>query len=91
MIAFDLERTSTDPGTYPIVLVSYMAACTGGDNADRRACGCSAYAISSEGQQAAAKNAGSAPLTDEDDASRSSRGGRDRRLSQDAHRQAGRG
>ena len=60
--AFDLERTSTDPSTYPIVLVSYLATCTGGDNADLVKA-LFAYAISSEGQQAAAKNAGSAPLT----------------------------
>ena len=60
--AFDLERTSTDPSTYPIVLVSYLATCTGGDNA-AAVHALFAYAISSEGQQAAAKNAGSAPLT----------------------------
>ena len=63
VFAYDLERTSTDPGTYPIVLVSYLATCTGGDNADLVKA-LFQYAISSEGQQAAADNAGSAPLTE---------------------------
>jgi len=63
VFAYDLERTSTDPSTYPIVLVSYLAACTGGDNADL-VHALVAYATSPEGQQAAADNAGSAPLTE---------------------------
>jgi phosphate transport system substrate-binding protein len=62
VFAFELERTSTDPGTYPAVLVSYIVTCTNGDNADLVKA-LFEYAISEEGQQAAADNAGSAPLT----------------------------
>ena len=72
MFAFDLERTSTDPSTYPIVLVSYLITCTNGDNA-AAVNALFEYAISAEGQQAAAENAGSAPLTAARHASRSSR------------------
>jgi phosphate transport system substrate-binding protein len=63
VFSYTLERTSTDPGTYPIVLVSYLIACTTGDGSDI-VHGLFAYAISAEGQDAAAQNAGSAPLTD---------------------------
>jgi phosphate transport system substrate-binding protein len=63
VFAYELERTSTDPSTYPIVLVSSIITCTNGDNADLVKA-LFEYAISPEGQQAAAENAGSAPLTD---------------------------
>jgi phosphate transport system substrate-binding protein len=62
VFAYELERTSTDPSTYPIVLVSSIITCTNGDNADLVKA-LFEYAISEEGQQAAAENAGSAPLT----------------------------
>ena len=63
VFAYDLERTSTDPSTYPIVLVSSLITCTGGDNA-ALVKALFEYAVSEEGQQAAAENAGSAPLTE---------------------------
>jgi phosphate transport system substrate-binding protein len=63
VFAYELERTSTDPSTYPIVLVSSIITCTNGDNA-ALVKALFEYAISSEGQQAAADNAGSAPLTE---------------------------
>jgi phosphate transport system substrate-binding protein len=66
VFAFALDRTSTDPATYPITLVSYEIACTKYDSADQAALvkGYFGYVISPEGQDAAAQNAGSAPLTD---------------------------
>jgi phosphate transport system substrate-binding protein len=63
VFAYDLERTSTDPANYPIVLVSYLSACTQGDSA--AAVGAYFdYIISADGQDAASQNAGSAPITD---------------------------
>jgi phosphate transport system substrate-binding protein len=62
VFAFELERTSTDTSTYPIVLVSSLITCTNGENADLVKA-LFEYAISADGQQAAADNAGSAPLT----------------------------
>ncbi|MDX6583935.1 MAG: phosphate transport system substrate-binding protein [Solirubrobacterales bacterium] len=61
--AYELERTSTDTANYPVVLVSYLATCTSGDGSDIVKA-LFDYAISAEGQQAAADNAGSAPITD---------------------------
>lgn len=62
VFAFDLERTSDDPETYPIVLVSSLITCTNGKNADLVKA-LAEYAISEDGQAAAADNAGSAPIT----------------------------
>jgi phosphate transport system substrate-binding protein len=64
VFAYDLERTSTDTANYPLVLVSYALACTTAKNADIVGPFLD-YAISAEGQDAAAKNAGSAPLTEQ--------------------------
>ena len=59
-----LDRTLTDEGVYPVVLVSYLAAC--GQYTDANDGGLVKayldYVISDEGQQAAADNAGSAPI-----------------------------
>jgi phosphate transport system substrate-binding protein len=65
--AIDLERDTTASGTYPIVLVSYELACGSYPNqqtADLVKAFLS-YVVSEEGQQAAADNAGSAPISDE--------------------------
>lgn len=64
--AYDLARDTTESGTYPIVLVSYELACTKYDNPDKANLvkAYFDYMISPEGQQAAAKSAGSAPLSD---------------------------
>ncbi len=65
MFAFKLDRKTETQGTYPIVLVSYLIACTEYKSADEAAVvkGYLEYAISPEGQEAAAENAGSAPLS----------------------------
>ncbi len=64
VLAFDLNRET--PGTYPNVLVSYLIGCTKYDKADQGKLvkALFGYIISPEGQDAAAKNAGSAPLSD---------------------------
>jgi phosphate transport system substrate-binding protein len=66
MTTYTIARKTKDPSTYPIVLVSYEMACTKYDNADDAALvkGYLSYVISPEGQDAAAKNAGSAPISD---------------------------
>jgi phosphate transport system substrate-binding protein len=65
MFAFALDRKTESSGTYPIVLVSYLIACTQYDSSSEAAIVKSylEYAISEEGQEAAAENAGSAPLS----------------------------
>lgn len=64
--AMDLQRDTTESGTYPIVLVTYNMACTTYDSADQAELvkAYLDYMISPEGQQAAAENAGSAPISD---------------------------
>ncbi|GAA4702140.1 phosphate ABC transporter substrate-binding protein PstS [Pseudonocardia yuanmonensis] len=64
--AFELNRTTTEAGTYPIVLVSYLIACpqysdVAQANLVKAFMG---YVVSADGQQAAAQAAGSAPLSD---------------------------
>lgn len=65
MFPFELDRKTESQGTYPIVLVSYLIGCTKYDSADEAALvkGYFEYVISSEGQEIAAENAGSAPLS----------------------------
>jgi phosphate transport system substrate-binding protein len=65
-ITYTIARETKDPSTYPIVLVSYDAACTTYSDKSTASIvkGYLNYVISAEGQQAAASNAGSAPLTD---------------------------
>ena len=64
VFAYKVDRTSTDPSTYPVLLVSYLIGCTKYDSADTTSTvkAYFDYVISSDGQQAAAQNAGSAPL-----------------------------
>lgn len=63
-MAVDIDRTTTEAGAYPIVLVSYLIACqtysnsTTADNVKNYL----GYIVSDAGQQAAASAAGSAPL-----------------------------
>jgi phosphate transport system substrate-binding protein len=66
VFAFKLDRKTESQGTYPIVLVSSLIACTKYGSADEAAIlkAYFEYAISPEGQKAAAENAGSAPLSD---------------------------
>jgi phosphate transport system substrate-binding protein len=66
VLTYDLDRTTTEAGAYPIVLVSYAMACTKYDDAAQGALvkGYLNYVISADGQQTAAQNAGSAPISD---------------------------
>ena len=64
--AFEVDRKSDSAGTYPIILVSSLIACTKYDSADEAAVAKAyvEYVISPEGQELAAEQAGSAPLSD---------------------------
>lgn len=66
-IVVELDRTTTEEGVYPIVLVSYLALCGSyADSAQGEAVKAYAsYIVSTDGQQVAAENAGSAPLSEE--------------------------
>jgi phosphate transport system substrate-binding protein len=65
-LAMDVNRTSTSADVYPIVLISYQLVCSTYDSQSTvdlvKAWG--SYVISEDGQQAAADQAGSAPITD---------------------------
>jgi phosphate transport system substrate-binding protein len=63
---YKLNRKPDNADTYPIVLLSYELACTQYDSSSTAAIvkGYLNYVISPDGQQAAAQNAGSAPITD---------------------------
>ncbi len=65
-MAVELDRTTTESGAYPVVLLSYLLACPTYDDAETQANvkGYLEYIVSDEGQQAAADEAGSAPLAD---------------------------
>lgn len=64
-IAFELDRKTESEGTYPIVLTSYLIACTKyGSASEAEAVKAYAeYVVSPEGQELAAEVAGSAPLS----------------------------
>lgn len=64
-LAIELDRTSTEAGVYPIVLVSYLIGCeqySDAANAElvKEYFG---YIVSEDGQAAAAESAGSAPIS----------------------------
>jgi phosphate transport system substrate-binding protein len=63
-LAYQLDRKTEAEGTYPIVLTSYLIACTNyGSASEAEAVKAYAeYVISPEGQELAAEQAGSAPL-----------------------------
>ena len=63
-MAIDIDRTTTEAGAYPIVLASYLIACPTYDDQAKADLvkGFLTYVLSEEGQQAAADEAGSAPL-----------------------------
>jgi len=65
VFAYELDRETEASGTYPIVLVSYLMACTeyGSASEAELVKGYLEYVISTEGQEVAAENAGSAPLS----------------------------
>jgi phosphate transport system substrate-binding protein len=64
MMAYDIDRTTTESGAYPLILASYLIACQQYDDANEADLvnGFLSYIVSDEGQQAAAQQAGSAPL-----------------------------
>jgi phosphate transport system substrate-binding protein len=64
-LAYDLARDTAEADTYPIVLLSYAVACPTYDDKAKAELVKEylTYITSSEGQQAAAKAAGSAPLS----------------------------
>jgi len=64
-MAVDVDRTTTEAGAYPLLLASYVVACpTYSDKATADIVkGFLTYVVSSEGQQASAQTAGSAPLS----------------------------
>ena len=66
VFAFSVDRKTESSGTYPIILVSSMIACTKYGSADEAAVvkAYFEYVISPEGQELAAEQAGSAPLSD---------------------------
>ncbi|WP_146359998.1 phosphate ABC transporter substrate-binding protein PstS [Arthrobacter yangruifuii] len=63
-IALQLNRRTTAPGAYPLVLVSYQIYCSSYDDADlvERVQAFGEYVISEEGQQTSADAAKSAPI-----------------------------
>jgi phosphate transport system substrate-binding protein len=63
-MATDIDRTATAHGDYPLMLVSYLLACQTYDDSSTADMvkGFLTYVVSSDGQQAAASAAGSAPL-----------------------------
>ncbi|HEV7187877.1 MAG TPA: phosphate ABC transporter substrate-binding protein PstS [Blastococcus sp.] len=65
-LAYDINRTPTDSAQYPLTLVSYHIGCIKNGDASKGKLvkGFEGYVISSEGQKAAAQQAGSAPLSD---------------------------
>lgn len=66
-VVFELDYTTAEAGTYPIVLVSYMMACQSydGDGQGELAKAYLEYVVSPEGQEQGATEAGSAPLADD--------------------------
>lgn len=63
-MVYDLDYTTQEAGTYPIVLTSYLMACPTYKDATEAELvrAYLSYIVSEEGQQTAAENAGSAPL-----------------------------
>jgi phosphate transport system substrate-binding protein len=63
-MVYDLDYSTEEAGTYPIVLTSYLMACPSyADAAEGELVKAYlSYVVSEEGQQTAADNAGSAPL-----------------------------
>jgi phosphate transport system substrate-binding protein len=66
-LAIAIDRKITDKNAWPMVLVSYLITCQKYTDAakGKLVAAYAAYAASSAGQQSAAKNAGSAPLSTE--------------------------
>jgi phosphate transport system substrate-binding protein len=67
IFSYDIDRTTTNPDAYPLLLLSYEMACTVYDDSGQAAIvnALLDYMISADGQDAAASNAGSAPISDQ--------------------------
>ncbi|MCL2091948.1 MAG: phosphate ABC transporter substrate-binding protein PstS [Micrococcales bacterium] len=65
-IVFSINRTTTEAGAYPVILVSYLAVCDTYDTTAQADLvkGFLTYVISAEGQAQAASAAGSAPISE---------------------------
>jgi phosphate transport system substrate-binding protein len=65
-LSIELDRASTESGVYPIVLVAYSIACQQYEDAAKGELVKEyfSYIASPEGQEVAAENAGSAPISD---------------------------
>lgn len=65
-IVIKVDRTTTESGAYPAILVSYLVVCTTYDSQDKvdLVKGFATYAAGAEGQDSAATAAGSAPISD---------------------------
>lgn len=65
-ITYTINRKPTSADAYPVILVSYLVTCTSypDQNTADLVKGYASYIVSTEGQDAAAKNAGSAPISD---------------------------
>ncbi|WP_454293672.1 phosphate ABC transporter substrate-binding protein PstS [Salana multivorans] len=64
-ITYHLDRTTTEAGAYPLVLISYLAACDTYDDANVAAnvAGYLGYIASEAGQERSAQAAGTAPIS----------------------------
>lgn len=64
-LAIELDRTSTEAGVYPIVLISYLIGCSEYADADtaKLVKEYFSYIVSEEGQTVSAEAAGSAPIS----------------------------
>ncbi|PKH37727.1 phosphate transport system substrate-binding protein [Nocardioides alpinus] len=63
-MAVEVDRTTTEAGAYPVILLSYLVACQTYETQEDADLvkAFMEYVVSDEGQAAAAENAGSAPL-----------------------------
>jgi len=66
-IAIDIDRTTTEAGAYPVILVSYGIACKGYEDAatGELVAAYLSYVVSEEGQATAEERAGAAPISDD--------------------------
>jgi phosphate transport system substrate-binding protein len=67
-VVYELNRTTEAEGAYPLLLVSYLVACQKYDDPKTAelVAAYASYVTSEDGQSAAAKNSGSAPLTSQE-------------------------
>ncbi|MFT4231087.1 MAG: phosphate ABC transporter substrate-binding protein PstS [Microbacterium sp.] len=66
-LAFVIDRTTTVAGAYPVILVSYLIGCEQYEDESIAALAAAFFetAVSEAGQESAATNAGSAPISDD--------------------------